>query len=50
VEHAVAGDAGVVDQDLDGPVIRLDGADAGLAARRVRHVELVDRNASLVLG
>ena len=49
VEHAVAGDAGIVDQDVDRAELGLDRLDAGLAGGGVGDVELVDRDAGLGL-
>src|ERR1051326_4861786 len=45
VEHGVAGDPRVVDQDLDGPELRLDLLDPGRAGLMGAHVPLVDRDA-----
>ena len=49
MEGAVAGDAGVVHQDVDGADLGLDGLDAGLAGGVVADVELEDRDAGLGL-
>ncbi len=45
----VAGDAGIVDQDLDRAEILLNLGDDRLAGRKVADVELVDRDAGLGL-
>ena len=49
VERAVAGDAGIVHQDVDGTELGLDGLDAGLAGSKIADVELEDGNAGLGL-
>jgi hypothetical protein len=50
VEHAVARDAGVVDQDVDGAEILLDLLDGLFAQASIaRHVPLVDGNAGFAL-
>jgi hypothetical protein len=49
VKHAVAGDAGVVDQNLDRPKFRLDLLHAGRGGVRISHVPLVGRDAGLGL-
>ena len=49
MEHAVAGDAGIVDEDVDGAELGLDRLDARLAGGGVGDVELVDRDAGLGL-
>ena len=49
VEHAVAGDAGVVDENVDGPEIARDARHPLLAGGIVAHVELVDGDARLGL-
>ena len=48
-KRAVAGDAGVVDQDVDGADLGLDGLDAGLAGGVIADVELEDGDAGLGL-
>ena len=47
VEHAVAGDAGIVDQHLDRAEVGLDLLDAGGAGIVVGDVPFVDRDAGL---
>ena len=49
VEEAVAGDAGIVDQDVDRPVLGLDLGDAGGAGVVIADVPFVDRDAGLRL-
>ena len=49
VEHAVAGDAGIVDEHVDRPEIGLDLLDAGGAGGGVGHVPLVGGDAGLGL-
>src|SRR5215207_2109550 len=49
VEHRVAGDAGVVDQDIDRAEVRLHLLDAGRAGLVVGDRPLVDRDAGLGL-
>ena len=49
VQHGVARDAGVVDQDLDRPEFGLDLLDARAAGLKGRHVPFEDRNAGLGL-
>jgi hypothetical protein len=47
--RCVAGDAGIVDQDVDEPELGLDLFQAGRAGLEGRHVPLVDRDAGLGL-
>jgi hypothetical protein len=47
VEHAVAGDAGIVDEHLDRPEIVLDPGDPFLAGLVIANVPSVHRNAGL---
>ena len=47
VEHAVAGDAGIVDENVDGAELGFDRADARLAGSGIGDVELEDRDAGL---
>jgi hypothetical protein len=47
VEHAVTGDARIVDENVDGAELGFDRADARLAGSRIGDVELEDRDAGL---
>ena len=47
MEKAVAGDAGIIDQDIDRAEVLFDFGEAGGTGVVARHVPLVDRNAGL---
>src|SRR3974377_2362273 len=49
VEHRIAGDPGIVDQDVDRPEVALDLLEAGDAGVVGRNVPLLDRDAGLAL-
>ena len=49
MQHAVAGDAGIVDKDVDGAEVFRHLRQTGRAGLEIRHVPFVDRDAGVGL-